>query len=487
MKPIRLLGYAPDADPTLLGVLTNCSAMVPTLKGMKAAPGARSAGITVLSATCCGAATLTKLDGTTRIFAGTPTTLKELTATTTWTDRSGTAYSATSEVRWRFAQFGDVSLAANKNDTIQSSTSSAFAGISGAPKAAIVETVHRFVFAFNTNEATYGDSPNRWWCCALGDHTDWTPAISTQAATGVLTASQGEIRAGRRFGEEVIVYKDRSMYRGVYVGSPVIWSFTQLPGEIGAPCQEAVVNVGTPESPRHIFMGYDDFYSFDGSRPVPIGNNRLKVTVFNALLKKRAKQCIALHDRMNSLVYFYYPVADSLHPDKCVVYNYRTDTWGVDDRQIQAAVEYIAPGVTYDDLGASYSTYNDLPSVIYDSPFWSASFPIPMIFDTSNQPKTLDDSASPSSFTTGDIGDDYVESLLTRVKNRYIVAPTTASMVNYYRQNIGDALTTGDTTSEASGKADVLREARWHRMMWSFTGAMEISATVPELVRAGDE
>ena len=190
---------------------------------------------------------------------------------------------------------------------------------------------------------------------------------------------------------------------------------------------------------------------------------------------------------MNSLVYFYYPVSDSVHPDKCVVYNYRTDQWGVDDRQIQAAFEYISPGVTYDDLGASFATYDALPSVAYDSSFWAASFPIPAVFDTSNQPKTLDDVAGSSSFTTGDIGDDFVESLLSRVKNRYIVAPTTASMTNYHRQNIGDALTADVTTSQASGKVDVLREARWHRFMWNFTGNTELSATVPEFIRAGDE
>ena len=488
MKPIKLLGYSPDSDPSILGVLTNCAAMVPSIKGMKGAPEARSPGVTVFSGTCVGAAVLTKLDGTTRFFAGTGTQLKELTSTTTWTDRSrATVYAAASDVRWRFAQFGNVSLATNKNDTVQASASTAFADITGAPKAAIVETVHRFVFALNTNETTYGDSPNRWWCCAIGDYTDWVPAIATQSATGLLTASSGKIRAGKRFGENIIVYKDRSMYLGVYVGPPVIWAFAQIPGEIGAPCQEAVVNVGTPESPRHIFMGYDDFYSFDGTRPIPIGSNRVKVTVFNALMKKRAEQVLSLHDTLNSLVYFYYPTADSANPDKCVVYNYRTNQWGVDDRTVQACVEYIVPGTTYDDIGALYSTYDDLPAVTYDSSFWSAGFPVPAIFDTTNNVMTLDGTTGTSSFTTGDIGDDFRETLLTRVKNRYITAPSTAQMINYYRQNIGDSLTAGATTSEASGKVDVLREARWHRMQWSFTGNVELSATVPEFMEAGSE
>jgi hypothetical protein len=99
----------------------------------------------------------------------------------------------------------------------------------------------------------------------------------------------------------------------------------------------------------------------------------------------------------------------------------------------------------------------------------------------------VDGVTSSSSITTGDIGDDLVELLLTRLKCRYITAPTAASLTNYYRQNIGDSLTTDATTSETSGKFDVLREARWHRFGIAFTGDVELSSLVPEFERAGDE
>lgn len=156
---VKLLGLAPDADPTILGVLTNCSNMVPSLKGMKGAPSPTDAGVTVFHSTCQGAAVTLKLDGTTRFFAGSNSVISELTSTTAWTER-GSGYGLSEDDRWRFAQYGDVSLASNKQDTIQASTTTAFADVSGAPQAAIIETVGNFVFAFNTTEGTYGDSPN---------------------------------------------------------------------------------------------------------------------------------------------------------------------------------------------------------------------------------------------------------------------------------------------------------------------------------------
>lgn len=486
---VKLLGLAPDSDPTILGVLTNCSNMVPSLKGMKGAPSPQSVGVTVFHATCQGAAVVFKLDNTTRLFAGNGTALAELTDASTWTDRTRTAgaYALGEDERWRYAQFSDVSLATNKSTTVQASTSSAFADVSGAPQAAIIETVGNFVFAFNTNEATYGDSPNRWWCAGIGGHTDWTPAISTQCATGILTSAPGPITAGRRFGESVMVFKHRAMYRGDYVGTPGIWSFSQVPGEVGALCQEVVVNVGTPDAPRLIFMGYEDFYSYDGSRPVTIGTNRVKIQVFSQLLRSKQEQATTLHDRLNANVYFFYPSSDSPNPDKCVVYNYRTNQWGRADVQIEAALDYVNPGLTYGNLGGDYSTYGDLPDSPYGSAFWSQGFPSPAVFDTSHNLKTVDGATSSASITTGDIGDDLAELLLTRVKCRYITAPTAATMTNYYRQNIGDSLTTDATTSETSGKFDVLREARWHRFGIAFTGNVELSGLVPEFEKSGDE
>lgn len=491
----ELVGYAPDADPTTPGVFTNCSAIVPTLRGFKAAPSAAATNVTAaLAAACKGSAVLRKLDDSSRFFAGTAAALYEA-AGASWTDRtraSGGAYSVATDGRWRFAQFGDVSLAVNKADLLQVSASGAFADAAAdVPKASVVEVVGQFVFLLDVNDqgaiGPYGDNPARWWCCKKGDYTVWTPSIPSECATGTLTSAPGKIRAGRRFGDSIVVYKHRAMYLGVYVGQPAIWDFRQIPGEAGAVCQESVVNVGTTSNPRHVFMGFDDFYSFDGSRPVSIAENWVKQTVFSELNKQYAESSMAMRDPINNLVYFFYPSASSSNPDKCVVYNDRTGRWGRDDRSVESVVEYITAGVTYDDLGALYATYGDFPNVSYDSSFWTSSFPVPAIFDTNHTVKALNGTPGSSSITTGDIGDDISEAHLNRVKPRFLTAPTSGSMVNYYRQNLGDVLTTDATTTLSSSRFDVRREARWHRLRYDYEGPMEKNLIDYDIRQGGEE
>jgi hypothetical protein len=481
---VELLGYAPDADQTIIGVLTNCSGVVPSLKGMKGAPSPADTPLASLAATCMGAALLTKLDGTTRFIAGSPTKLYEA-GNSTWTDVSRAAtYTTAVTGRWRFAQQENVSFAANGSDTIQASVSTgAFSCVAGAPIANIIETVGKFVFALNTSTASH---QIRW--SALGDYTDWTASVSTQSGANTLEDTSGEITAGRRFGSTIVVFKKTSMYLGVNSGPPNIWVFDLIPGSAGAMSQEVVVSIGAPDNPKLIFMGEDDFYIYDGSRPVPIGTNRIKTAVFAALLQSRYYACNALHDKKNSRVYFYYPVADSAIPDHCVVYNYRTDKWGVDDRSVEATAEYVASGVTYDGMGALYSTYADFPNLSYDSAFSGSTQTNPAIFDTSHQVKTMTGPAGSTSFTTGDMGDDNRVTTVTRVRPRFLTKPTTARMTNYYRMNTGDSLDTDTTTDLSSGGSfDVVRDARWHRIQMNFTGDWEMAGFSPEWERSGRE
>ena len=492
---VRFLGLLPDDDATKSGVFTACAAVVPTLRGYKAAPSATSAGLDALAAACKGAVALLKLDGSHRIFAGTTTKLYENASGTTWTDRtraSGGDYGLSTDSRWRFAQFGDVTLAAAKSDILQASTTGAFANVAAnAPQFGVIETVGQFVIGGNASDQGGldggADNQDKVWWCAKGDHTDWTPDIDNECGTLRLTSSPGKVIGLRRFGERIVAYKSNAMYEGVYQGGAQAWDFRELPGHVGAASHEAIVDVGTPDNPRHVFMGFDDFYSFDGSRPVPIGINRIKVSVFSELNKGRAEQCLALHDRINSIIYFFYPVSDTVNPEKCVVYNYRANTWGRDDRTIEAVMDYITAGTAYDGLGALYSTYADLPNFSYDTAFLLDTFPVPAVFDTSHVLQKLNGTPASSSFTTGDYGDDSNEVYLSRVKPRFFTAPTSATMTNYYRQNLGDSLTTDATTAMSSSRFDLRREARWHRLLFELVGSWESPGMVLDIEKMGSE
>lgn len=486
---MKLLGYAPDVDQTVEGVITTCSAFIPTEKGMQSAPSAQSTGVDALASTCLGAAAVRKLDNTTRLIAGTGTKLYEL-AGTSWTDVtrvSGGDYSLGGANAWRIAQFGDTTLAVGKSDTLQFSSSGAFADVTGAPKASIVETVAGFVFLFDTNEGSFGDSPNRWWCAAQNGYTDWTPSVATQCASGLLVSTSGKIFAGKRFGDQIVVYKERAMYLGSYVGTPQIWSFQQIPGEAGCNSQEGIVNIGTTENPVHIFMGVDSFWRFDGARPVPIGELTLKRTVYAEFDDAYAYRVKTVHDRVNSRVYFYYPKSGSNGEiNGCVVYHYRTNQWGRDDRSIECSLEYISGGITWDTIPfASWDTISSALS--WDSSFWTAGSFTPAIFDTAHNLMSLDGISSMSSFTTGDIGDDDNYYLLSRVKPRWLTKPDTATMTNYYKANEGDVLTAGITTTMDRSRFDTLISSRWHRLQFDMTGNSIVSEVVVDLIQDGEE
>lgn len=484
---MKLIGYGPDIDPTTPGVITDCNQLVPTLRGMRSAFSSVDTPLAALASACRGAIAATKLDTTRRLIAGTATKLYEA-GSSTWTDRTravGGDYTLGTGDRWRFAQFGNVTIAVAKTDTPQASTTGAFSAISAAPKARIVETVNQFVFLFDTNDGgSYGDRPDSWWCSAIGDYTDWTPAIATQCATARLTSSPGPVTAGRRLGDYVVAYKDSSMFLGVYGDPTFIWDFKEI-ADVGAPCQEAVVPITTASGGyAHLFMGNNDFYYFDGSRPVAIGSP-VKETVFKEINRAQMGLIETMHDRIEGRVYFFYPTGDTLN--KCVVYNYRSNQWGRDDRAIEAAVNYITGGLTYEDLGSSYSTYADLPNIAYDKAFLVGGTPIPATFNSSHKLQTMNGMPNDSYLVTGDVGDDFAFSTVTRVKPRYIVKPDTATLTHYYRNNLGDALTTGNDALMVDGKFDVLQSARWHRAKVTFQGPVEITHLVYEAERDGSE
>lgn len=488
---ISLIGYAPDLPSFTPGVITNCSAIIPSLKGMKGAPSAQNTTLAVLASDCKGASVLRKLDNSTRFIAGTATKLYEA-ATTTWTDRtraSGGDYTLGSETRWRFAVLGDTVVAAAKTDILQTSASGAFANAAAnAPKAGAVEVVNGFTILVDVNDQgsifDSADRPHGWW--AARTLTTWTPSIANEAFTGSLTSTPGKNRAIKRFGQAAVIYKDRSMYTLTYVGQSG-WEANLIPGEAGAVSQEVVVDVGTPDNPIHLFMGSEDFYRYDGSRPVSIGTPLTK-TVFGEMNKRFSHACQALHDRVEKNVYFYYPVGSSGNTDKCVVYNYKTGMWGRDDRTVQAVVEYIQAGITYDELGNYYPTYDALPNASYDTAFWSAGFPSIAIFNTSSKVQTLDGRSLNSALVLGDYGSDEFCSLFYRAQPVFTVKPEAAMMTNYYRYSLGDSLTADSAVAmDAKGRFDVLRTANWHRAQFEFTGDVEFGAVRLDLKNDGEE
>ncbi len=479
---IPLIGFAPDADVTTPGIITSCSNLIPYLNGMEGAPEPTTPASTpALAAACIGAAVVTKLDDTRRIIAGTTTKLYEL-LSGSWTDIGrAAAYTGGVDTRWSITQFGNSTLCANRSDVIQRSTGGAFSDVATAPKAEILFTVGAFVMALNLNDGS--EKPDGWQCSAAFDDTSWTPSLATQATAGRLVATAGKLTAGMRLGEYAIAYKMKSIYLGQYVGAPTVWNWLQVPGgEAGCIGKEAICDIGG----AHFFVGDDNMWIFDGTRPVPVADGIVRQFFFDNSNPSYRYKTICVFDRQKNLVWVFYPSLGSSIPDSALVYHITAKKWGVANRSIEAALNYISSGVTIDGLSAISATIDGLSSYSFDSQFWLAGGRSMSIFNTSHQLQSMTGATVNSSMTTGAVGDDYQVSALNRIRMRYALAPQAATVQTFVQMNSGVGFTAAASGTVLDGKFDLRQSARWHKATFSFTGPVRITAMDADLTPAGE-
>ncbi len=484
---IPITGFAPDADSTTPGILTDCSNLVPTLRGMSGAPTPLDANLPALPSECRGAAVMARLDKLSRVFVGTQTALYELSSTSLVNQSRPSGYAGNIENRWRFAQFGNASLACNETEQLQVSTGAgtAFADIPQSPRARIIVTASGFVLAFCINAAyAGGDRPDGWACSHLYDHMTWAPAESNQAAFGYLLDTPGEIRAAQRLGRDVVVYKERSLYLGRYVGKPVVWQWDLVSSNVGAISAEAIIDTGT----AHVFIGRDDFWVFDGARPMPI-KSAPKEWFFGYSDPTYRYRIRSHFDQAKNLCWWFFPTAGSGGAlTEAVVYNLSTDRWGRVALPIETVFQYQGAETNYDswpdDLGITYDTLPDLP---FDSPAFDTSASAMGIVATDHKIKTLTGPAGAASLTTGDFGDDEQYTTLSRVAPRFTRRPGASSMTHYTRDFDGGALENRGSTTLAGSHFDPLASGRYHRLRIDLSGDFEIVGFTPALIPDGME
>lgn len=487
---VPLTGFAPDLDPTTPGVLTDCNAIIPSTQGLSAANSPVPAGLPALASAPNSAYVAELLDGSRRTFAATGTAIYEASGGN-WVDRSRAGgYLGTN--RTRFCVFGSNVLAANRYGPIgEAVPGGGFIDISTAPAASILVAASGFVLALNINGMTLGDAPDGWGCSAIRNQASWTPSPATQCVAGRLLDSPGAIRAGAALGGDVVAYKNNSMFVGRYVGPPLVWHWTRVPGDIGCSGAESVAVVGT----QHFFVGPSDFYVFDGTVPRPIGGATFSASAtpvrewfFANLNSQHRDKIVAAADTARDLVYFYFPSTASTDGslDSVLIYNVRTDRWGKWALSVAAAVQYSGQQVTYDGIGAAYATYDDLPAVAYDSPFWLNDSAVPGVFIGPTL-HSLTGAPGQAWVQTGDFGDLTDFTMIRRATPRFRVEPASAQGTNFHRESVGRPPVQDSTIALTRGRFDFRRAARWHRLRIASTGAMSIDGLDVDLVGAGRE
>lgn len=407
---IPVLGFAPDADPTTPGVMTACNEFMPSPAGMKTFPG-YGGGIASLAAQCRGVASVALMTGFYATIAGTAAKLYGLSAGFTWTDLSAAAYSLGASDRWSFAQLGNDTLAATITQALQKWTGgAAFAAIAGAPKGQIVLSVYGFAVLLHTNEGTFGDQADRWWCSGFQDDTTWTPAVSTQCTTGRLIEGGGPFTSGVVFGDDFIVGKKRALFHARYVGPPSVWNFTRVPGTVGCSGQDAMVSIGDAV----VIAGDEDIYIYDGVRARSIAEGSVRDWYRNNLNLLYTASTQVVFDRIRKLVFVFFVDTSGTTLNNVLVYSLSNGRWGRATRDVESAF-YYTPLVT-----GTPHTY-----VAY--------------FNQSHGFLTLDDTAtSPdASFTTHAFGDENVSTTADKFQVRFLSAPSFATSDHSIKDVLG--------------------------------------------------
>lgn len=469
-----LLGFVPDLPITTPGALVACLNVIPSTTGFESGPSAIDvAGVGTLASTCRGAAIGESTLGVRRLFAGTQTALYSYVAAA-WSDVSRAApYTGGTDQRWSFCQFGDYTIASNLADTMQAASTADFDDIATAPKAKIVVSVANFVLAFNCVDGTYGTRADAWWCSGIFDHTTWAPSISTQANTGRLVAVGGPITAALPFGEQVVCYKTGAMWLGSYVGGSAVWQWQQVQGEVGCVGQEAVCDA----QGVHIFCGDDNIWSFDGVRPRPIADGAVRQWWIDNSSPSYRYRTIVTYERRNNRVWIFFPSQGSAdgRPDRALVYHMVTGKWGRADREVEAVLTFIQPGVTFDGMGAVASTFDDMPDVSFDSQLWIAGSRSLSVFDAAHQLQTLTGPGLGSSVTLWDIGSDVGSLHLSSAVFVFGVPPQASTCGGSVRQVSGGALRDGSAANLFDGRYNLRQTGRWHSLTFNFEGPVNIT------------
>lgn len=475
---IPLLGFSPDVAPTTPGAITDCGNLIPYESGMRAAPTPAKVGLAALASACRGAAVTRSLSGTSRLLAGTASGLFEASGAT-WSS-VGSGYTLGTDDVWRFVAFGNDTLAVCPGVALQRSTGAGFSTVAGAPKAKAIVAAKGFVMLLATEDAGYGNSPDRWWCSAAENATDWTPNVATQCATGRLVEGSGPITAALRQADTVVVYKERAIFVGQYVGGAAVWQFTPPIGDVGCVGVEAVAD--TPVG--HVFVGSDNFYLFDGTRPVAIGDQVKQWWLDNSSAQFRYRTKL-LWDRDNASVMVFYPSKSSAGQcDQVLVYHVGAKRWGRMTVSVEAVINYTSQGITYDGGSPLITTYDASPTGIsYDSPYWLASKSSPGYFGTDHAIRTFTGIPGQSYFVTGDFGDEAAHSFCRALRVRFATLPQIGWCMGMTKDTSGGALKTGSSAYFDGSKFAMRQQNRFHSFRVQLTGDARVTGIAPDLVQ----
>lgn len=337
--------WVPDQPRIMPGQLSQAKNVTPQLQSYGPFK-ALSNGTTALSTRPYGGASFRDAQGTTHVFGAEAAALAELATDGTWTDltRLSGAYNSSTTTTWRFAQFGDLCLATNFDDEVQTFTMSSganFADLAGTPpRAKHITAFADFVVLGYTDTST---AEIRW--CAINDPESWTKGTS-QADAQILP--DGGIVQGFSSGEVLYIFQQNRIRRMQYVGPPIIMDIQPITNGLGCIAPGSIADFGGGAA----FLSNDGFYVLSGDSLQPIGANLVDQWFRDDMNSEYLYRMSSAADTHTKIIYWSYASTQAVAgvPDTILAYNWSSQRWSYARVDNEGVFRAYSLGYTLDSL-----------------------------------------------------------------------------------------------------------------------------------------
>ena len=242
--------------------------------------------------------------------------------------------------QWSLDNWGEDVLANRRKGSIYffdvdaSTTPIRAAKVSGATNstpttvdAVIVSPNDRHAIALGSNQfgttaspsGTYDPMTVRW--ANQEDYTNWVPSVSSTSGEVQLTDGT-RIVGGVRSRNAINVWTDNSLWLQTFVGPPFTFKFTQMGTNCGLIAPHAAVDYDG----RTVWMGFDNFYVFDGQ--VRTLDCTVRRFIFDRLdLDNKDKIFAGINSEFKEVIWLYPSTDDSGECDSYVIWSPDENYW----------------------------------------------------------------------------------------------------------------------------------------------------------------
>ena len=160
----------------------------------------------------------------------------------------------------------------------------------------------------------------------------WTPT-STNTAGSQRISSGSEIISAQRIRQEILVWTDMNLHTMRFVGSPFVFSFSILAGDVSIIAPNAATVLGD----RCFWMGQENFYVYSGR--VQILPCTVLKYVFDDINLEQSRKFFAASNKLFDEIFWFYVSNSATEIDRYVKYSVSEKTWDIGELSRTAWVD----------------------------------------------------------------------------------------------------------------------------------------------------